>query len=322
LPCTWARVKAGQVDGWRARRVADATMTLPQEAAAWVDVHIARRVERVGVRTLDRLIEEALARFDPEQLAEDEASDLAERRVEIARNPTGRAATTRVEAVLDTTDAHDLDAVLDEIADQLAACDGLAETKAVRRARALGMLARGEVDFGPRETDQAAHLQPRRIDLRVRVAEGETHAVVHSLTGQHLGMVSVDRLQAWCAHSHVTVRPVLDLTAEAVTASRYASDIIREQAIETARKCVFPFCERPAEACDLDHAKKWQEHGPPDQTRTSNIAPLCRHHHRVKTHSAGWSYFQLAPGEYLWTSPHGYRFHTTQYGTREITNPD
>ncbi|MFT4288383.1 hypothetical protein, partial [Nocardioides sp.] len=313
------------------RRVADATMTLPQEAAAWVDVHLARRVERVGVRTLDRLIEEAKARFDPEQLAEDEASDLAERRVEIARNPTGRAATTRVEAVLDTTDALDLDAVLDEIADQLAACDGLAEAKAVRRARALGMLARGEVGFGRPDaghdtsqasTGPAVQVTPRRIDLRVRVGEGETHAIVHSLTGQHLGMVTIDRLHTWCTHAHVTVRPILDLTAEAVTTGRFATDSLREQVIETARKCVFPYCERPAESCDLDHAKKWQEHGPPGQTRTGNIAPLCRHHHRVKTHSTGWTYFQLAPGEYLWTSPHGYRFHTTQYGTREITNPD
>ncbi|MFT4288776.1 HNH endonuclease signature motif containing protein, partial [Nocardioides sp.] len=110
---------------------------------------------------------------------------------------------------------------------------------------------------------------------------------VHSLTGQHLGMVTIDRLHTWCTHSQVTVRPVLDLTAEAVTAGRFATDTLREQVVETARTCVFPYCERPAEACDLDHAKKWQEHGPPDQTRTGNIAPLCRHHHRVKTHSAG-----------------------------------
>ncbi|MFT4288962.1 MAG: DUF222 domain-containing protein, partial [Nocardioides sp.] len=213
LPRTWARVKAGQVDGWRARRVAEATMTLPREAAAWVDVHIASRVDRVGTTTLDRLIEEAKARFDPEQLVEDEAGDLAERRVELVRNPTGRAATTRVEAVLDTTDAHDLDSVLDEIADQLAACDGLAEAKAVRRARALGMLARGEVGFARTDSSQTStdtgsgstvHVQPRRVDLRVRVAEGETHAIVHSLTGQHLGMVTIDRLHTWCTHSQVT----------------------------------------------------------------------------------------------------------------------
>ncbi|MFT4286856.1 HNH endonuclease signature motif containing protein, partial [Nocardioides sp.] len=114
----------------------------------------------------------------------------------------------------------------------------------------------------------------------------------------------------------------LDLTAEAATAGRFATDTLREQVVETARKCVFPYCQRTAEACDMDHGQKWRKDGPPGQNRASNIAPLCRQHHRIKTHSTGWTYYQLSPGEYLWTSPHGYRFHTTRHGTREITNPD
>lgn len=38
----------------------------------------------------------------------------------------------------------------------------------------------------------------------------------------------------------------------------------------------------------------------------SHLAPLCRRHHRLKTHgeAAGWHYRVLHPGTYLWTTPH------------------
>jgi hypothetical protein len=71
--------------------------------------------------------------------------------------------------------------------------------------------------------------------------------------------------------------------------------------------CVFPGCHRTSRACDLDHIEPYTpiDHGgPPDQTRPGNLAPLCRHHHRVKTHSS-WSYRRLPDGNYRWTSPLG-----------------
>ena len=40
----------------------------------------------------------------------------------------------------------------------------------------------------------------------------------------------------------------------------------------------------------------------------------------MKTHDH-WTYTRLTIGEYLWTSPHGYRFHVTTQGTTDITHP-
>ena len=48
-----------------------------------------------------------------------------------------------------------------------------------------------------------------------------------------------------------------------------------------------------------------------------NLAPLCRHHHRLKTH-AGWRYWKLAPDTYLWIDPHGLMYARTPTGTRQI----
>ena len=43
--------------------------------------------------------------------------------------------------------------------------------------------------------------------------------------------------------------------------------------------CRFPTCSRPAEACDLDH----QLPHPRGPTTGTNLAPLCRRHHQMKT---------------------------------------
>lgn len=73
--------------------------------------------------------------------------------------------------------------------------------------------------------------------------------------------------------------------------------------------CRFPLCRRRAEACDLDHVKAWEEGG---STSASNLAHLCRMHHRLK-HAGSWSVQvvddpgtgRLHPSTLIWTSPTG-----------------
>ena len=67
-------------------------------------------------------------------------------------------------------------------------------------------------------------------------------------------------------------------------------------------------CNRPATTCDLDHARPW----PAGPTTPTNLAGLCRRHHRLKQRRR-WTY-QLAPdGTATWTSP---------TGTKRTTQPD
>ena len=56
----------------------------------------------------------------------------------------------------------------------------------------------------------------------------------------------------------------------------------------------------------------------PGPTTTANLAPLCRRHHRLKTHT-GWSYTVLEPGSFLWSSPQGYQFLRDHDGTADVT---
>jgi hypothetical protein len=54
----------------------------------------------------------------------------------------------------------------------------------------------------------------------------------------------------------------------------------------------------PSIASDIDHRAPHGEGGP---TLTPNLAPLCRHDHRIR-HRAGWIYVTLDDGDYRWTT--------------------
>jgi hypothetical protein len=70
----------------------------------------------------------------------------------------------------------------------------------------------------------------------------------------------------------------------------------------TSPTCVFPGCNRAARECDLDHLTAWADGGTTD---TDNLAPECRHHHRLR-HETRWNpSHDPETGDLRWTSPLG-----------------
>ncbi|WZH36820.1 MAG: DUF222 domain-containing protein [Microbacterium enclense] len=70
----------------------------------------------------------------------------------------------------------------------------------------------------------------------------------------------------------------------------------------TSPTCVFPGCGRPARDCDLDHLTAWSDGGGTDD---DNLAPECRHHHRLRHESRWGPSRDPDTGEMRWTSPLG-----------------
>jgi hypothetical protein len=68
------------------------------------------------------------------------------------------------------------------------------------------------------------------------------------------------------------------------------------------RTCRFPGCSRRAIKCDCDHKKTWISGG---RTMTTNLHPLCRMHHNLKTDKL-WHVEINDDGSETWTSPLGY----------------
>lgn len=131
-------------------------------------------------------------------------------------------------------------------------------------------------------------------------------------------MVTADQIRSWCGvpGTRVVVKPVIDLH-EKVRVDQYEiPDRIAEHIQLRDGTCVFPWCTRPARSCDLDHIVPAARDG---ETSTDNLAPLCRRHHRLKTHG-GWSYTPIDPGTYLWTTPHSYHYLRDHTGTTNVTS--
>ncbi len=201
----------------------------------------------------------------------------------------------------------------------------------VRRAQAVGELARRDLaldlsavveERAPASVSKPQPTKPRQVVLYVHLSE----AAIRGTTAEGIDLarvenrrqgVTADQVRVWCANpdTHVVVKPVIDL-AEHISVNAYeVPDRLAEQAQLRDGTCVFPWCTRPARACDCDHVIPHSRGGP---TCSCNTAPLCRRHHRLKTH-AGWDYTVLEPGTYRWTSPHGYQFLRDHTGTVDVT---
>ncbi len=137
-------------------------------------------------------------------------------------------------------------------------------------------------------------------------------------------MVTAEQIRHWCANpdTQVTIKPVIDLNDHVHVDAYEVPDRMAEAATLIDHSCVFPWCTRPARTtdpdqhdADCDHITSYDTGGP---TCSCNIAPLCRRHHRLKTHSA-WSYTPLERGTYLWTSPHGYQYLRNHEGTLDVS---
>jgi hypothetical protein len=83
------------------------------------------------------------------------------------------------------------------------------------------------------------------------------------------------------------------------------------QVIARDQYCAFPSCRMPAHRCDVDHVEPF-DHERPEAgglTVPENLQPLCRRHHRLKTHHPGWRVTRDPhTGIASWTSPTGHTY--------------
>ena len=213
LPGLWERVMAGEVAVWQARRVAQATRSLPVEAAAYVDQHVTPVVHRCSWAQVDRTVEAARARFDPAE-TQRRAQLAAERRgVEIRLGEAAITATSTgtvsVEARLDLADALDLEDAVSQVAQDLLQTHPHLSLN-VRRAMALGIIARGEAGGSQRQVIIYTHHH----------AEGPDDPLIDVENTR--SPLTPEQVADWCATpgTKVTIKPVIDL-AENLTTDGY-----------------------------------------------------------------------------------------------------
>jgi len=107
---------------------------------------------------------------------------------------------------------------------------------------------------------------------------------------------------------NITFNPVIRGPCDHSQAERGYRPSRKLQHLVNARnsRCSAPGCGRPAARCDLDHSIAWDKGG---LTCSCNLAPLCRHHHRLKQ-AEGWWLEQPEPGVLVWRTPTGLTYTT------------
>ncbi len=324
LPRTWARLLDGEVPVWKALRVADHTRLLPEDAASFVDRQLAPYAHGCSWAQVDRLVEEALVRFDPAAAEERRRAAHDHRHVDLGLDQVGYDGIAHGTTALDAADALDLEQAIARRA-KLNGQLGDEDSLDVRRAKALGEIAREDLILDLEVAD------PDTGEITRTVPGRKTELILHlSATDQTVGRfgntrtpISVEQIKSWLslANTSVIVRPVIDLDGDQPStptrpptgsASRSPRD----------HHCVFPHCTRPAERCDLDHIEPHAEGGAATLARQNlapNLCPGCRGHHRLKT-AGHASYRMLNPGTYHWTLPSG-TYLVDPTGTHQLTGP-
>ena len=224
-----------------------------------MDQHVAPVAHRCSYAQIDRSVEEARARFDPDEAEEIRAQAAEHRHVAIRLNDVTTDGLVYIEATTDLADALAFEAQVAAKAHDLLA-DHPDLPLDVRRSMALGHLGDGD-DGGV--SPGAGDPHPPRHDLPRRAGPGRQHQVLdHHRTTRRV---------VHHAGTRVTIRPVLDLNEHLYTDRYKPTAWLKEQVIQTHPTCVFPHCERPSRCCDLDHIIEWPE-GPTDSL---NLAPCA-----------------------------------------------
>ncbi|PWN00850.1 hypothetical protein DJ010_21185 [Nocardioides silvaticus] len=317
LPQLWQRTLDGQVPVWKALRIADLTRSLCEDAAAYVDRQLAISAQGCTWPQIDRLVEEALVRFDPEAAKERRKAAQEHRHVDTGLDAAGFNGTANVSATLDAADALDLENAISRRAKLLGQL-GDEDNLDVRRSKALGEIAREDLTLDLHvvdpETGEITRTVPgRKTELVLHLSAGD---MTVGRFGNTRTPISPEQIKDWLNISGTTVlvRPVVDLAGHQPVDSYETPDRIRRQVTERDHHCVFPHCTKPAARCDLDHVEPHVDGG---TTCPCNLAPLCRGHHRMKTAGRA-AYRVLHPGTYHWTLESG-TYLVDPTGTHRLT---
>ncbi|GHE07634.1 HNH endonuclease signature motif containing protein [Klenkia taihuensis] len=274
--------------------------------------------------------------FDPEQLrtlrdlatddphdespAEDDAAPAHDASTDRAQHPTGtgsapRAVPRRSPSAARHTPAETW-ASRDTTAQDTTSPTRSAQDESEHRedAREAGGPTGGVGDVaGQPVTPAAVRELLRRIDV-LGLVDPATGDLVLTITdrGRALAVASPAELLA-AARQGTGLGPPPSTAGYTPTAAQYCYLRARD------RHCRFPGCRRDARSCDADHVVP---HGAGGRTCTPNLALLCRHHHRLKTHAPGWS-FRLDPdGTLHVTTPGGSTVTTRPPGVDEVLDPE
>lgn len=306
LPSTAAAFGAGKLDLRRVRVITEASLDLPDEAVAELEATVLPRAPEQTAPQLARTARRAALRLSPRTAQERHQAIVDARSLWLEHHGGGRS---RLLAEGPTHEILQLFAAVDAVARHSASGEPDSSNAITqRRFDALGSFARTILDDPDRsrtargaagitllaDPSTLARLQadvpadPQERDSPVELlGDGPIHdaLAVELLGDPRTAVIRRTLADDWtCDH----------------TAGYQVPDRLARHLTGTRSRCVFPGCGVPSRRCDWDHVVPW----PTGPTCACNLLPLCRYHHRLKTHTR-WQ-LALHPDRHAaWTSPTG-----------------
>jgi len=317
-PWTWAGVQGGVVPMWRARQITQlcSKFDLNLAEARRVDRQVADVLGLVGWGRVMNVAKAAIMKIAPTKVMAYSERLAATRYVRL--NTGTDPATTYLDAALDTCDASSFDQVVNRLAAVLKR-QGIGASRDERRAKAVGVLSTPKLAL---QLLSGGKINPNAV-AQVYVHMHETTLATGGgvVRVEKLGPVLVSQLGRIVGHKRIRLTPVINTGGIETPVDQYeVPQKIKDTVTIRDRFEVFPYSCREARGCDLDHSAPYQP-GIPGQTRPSNLGPLSRRVHRIKTH-CGWKLTQLTSGVFEWTTSYGQHFiigpgGTTRYHDRQ-----
>ena len=316
LPDVLAKLRDGSIDGRRARVFDNQTMDLPADTARDLASRVLPEAGSLTTGQLRSTLGRLRMEVEPHEAALRYESARNERRVVIESTPEG---TAHLHAM--HLPPHRAQAIMSNLTSTARDLRGGSEARSTDQLRTdvlVDMLTNGATTShnarsssvgkeGRPGRTQRSLVPDRRGTIHLHV-DLDTLAALAEHPGdlQGYGPVVADVARQVAAESaemewrFTVVDPPAGGQVSGVTRRRPTVNQRRAVTHENAT-CVFPGCRVSAQECDVDHVVAWAEGG---RTELGNLAPLCRHDHRIK-HQAGWEYRKRPDGMASWVSPLG-----------------
>jgi hypothetical protein len=315
LPATFAAWAEGWVDTCKAELIARKLYRHDTELARAVEARVLPKAPELTAESLRRLINREIHRLDPKD-AQARHEDARQRRY-IVITP-GEDGMSWIEGYVPDEVAAAVKATLDAGAASLKqehADDG--RTMGARRVDVLAALAFAAIAAGRiggcaacGEGVKLAGARHRPVTVNVTVPAGSLLGL-DDQPGELAGFgpitaATARKLAAGGVWRRILTDPASGTVLD-VGRTRYRPPApLAEHILLRDVTCVWPGCERPAMATeiDIDHILDWALGG---KTADHNLGPFCEKHH-VDKHNSRWQVSQPAPGRFEYISPTGHPY--------------
>jgi hypothetical protein len=302
LPGVWEALHCGAIDMRRARVIVNGVGHLPQEAARAVVDQVIGDSGGLTTGQLAPRLRKLCIQVDPDDARHRYQEGVAERRVIVEPNPDGTADLIGI-----SLPPHRVAAIRRKVNWLARSLKNPSDPRSMDQIRADVFL-----DLLQGRTSSSSKTGSRgtveiQVDLKTLAGLSQNPGTIPGWGP----VISDIALQIAGKPDHqwqITVTDPDSVQPLWAGVTRRRPDTTQQRLVQAQNpSCVFPGCRMPAVDCDLDHTTAWAQGGP---TRVDNLAPLCRHDHRVK-HEAGWRLKKTGPNQHTWTSPLGHTYTTT-----------